>query len=502
MNQNILEIFNSNIIKWYPFIKDKSIIQIGLNEHITKELKRNFNNVKVIENIQELESNTKYNYVLVYGCENYNNIIEKIIDILDEDGKLLIIGNNETGINNWSKYNIENETGILRLENHHKKFNTINQIKSELKEKGILNINTFFAFPDYKTSELIINEKFKVEKGHIEKYNPNISENEIKVFDEIKVLKTIITNSPETMNFFANSYFIEASKKEEYNDIRYISFNNCRKEQYQLMTIIKDDVVEKIPANEEANKHIENMINIINDIKSEEIKVLDYEKDGKIYSKLIKNEKTLDRILSSNSNDIEKITQILNKLKEILLKNSIKYIDCKDKIEFKTDENILQELNYMKKGYWDMITKNCFYINDEFIFFDQEWEKDYLPVEFILYRSIINSYDLVRKIDVDKLLEKLNILQYKAFFDEIDEKLREEIIDKQIHEAMYKKDNLKAIDNLINDNKSYLKELENKDCYIKKLEKYVEDLKNDNSKKQEYIKILEENAAKKKRKLF
>ena len=165
-------------------------------------------------------------------------------------------------------------------------------------------------------------------------------------------------------------------------------------------------------------------------------------------------------------------------------------------------KNILQELNYMKKGYWDMITKNCFYINDEFIFFDQEWEKDYLPVEFILYRSIINSYDLVRKIDVDKLLEKLNILQYKAFFGEIDEKLREEIIDKQIHEAMYKKDNLKAIDNLINDNKSYLKELENKDCYIKKLEKYVEDLKNDNSKKQEYIKILEENAAKKKRKLF
>lgn len=499
MNQDKLEIFNSNIIKWYPFKKDKSIIQIGLNEYITKELEEKLRSVKTIENIEDLSSDIKYNYILIYGYENYNDIIEKVIRILDENGKILIIGNNQLGINNWSKYDIENKKGILRLENNHEKIKTLSYVKKELEKNNLTKINTFFAFPDYKTSELIINENFKIEKSHIEKYNPNISEDEIKVFDEIKVLKTIVSNTPEMINFFANSYFIEVSKEENSNDIKYVSFNNCRKEQYQLMTIIKDDVVEKLPANDKADKHIKNMIDIISDIKDENIKILDYEKDGKIYSELIKNQKTLDRILSSNSNDIEKIVQILNKLKDILLKNSVKYQECKDKLNIEKDEETLQSLNFMKKGYWDMIPKNCFYINEEFVFFDQEWEKDYLPVEFIIYRSIINSYDLVRKINVDELLEKLNIIQYKELFEEIDEKLREEIVDKQIHEAMYKNDNLKAVDNLINENKSYWEEIIRKDEYIKNLERYVEELKNDNINKQEYIKILEKNASKKKK---
>ena len=145
----------------------------------------------------------------------------------------------------------------------------------------------------------------------------------------------------------------------------------------------------------------------------------------------------------------------------------------------------------MKNGYWDMISKNCFYIDGKFVFFDQEWEKQYLPIEFIIYRSIINSYDLVRKINVDELLEKLNILKYKEFFDEIDKELRKEILDEEIFDAMYKKENLKAIDNLINENKSYLEEINNKDEYIKKLEQYYSDLKEDNNKKQEYINSLE-----------
>lgn len=498
MNQDRLEVFNSNIIKWYPFKNYKSIVQIGLNEHITGELKEKFENVQVIENIEDLSFDIEYDYILIYGYEKYSDIIKKVIETLNENGKILIIGNNQLGINNWSKYDIDNnKKGTLRLENYHEKIKTLNYVKKELEENNLTEINTFFSFPDYKTSELIMNENFKIEINHIEKYNPNIYEDEIKLFDEIKVLKAIISNAPEMINFFANSYFIEASKKENINDVKFVSFNNCRNEQYQLMTIIKDEVVEKLPTNDKANEHIDNMIKIINNIENDDIQILDYEKDGKIYSKLIKNEQTLDKILSDNSNDMEKIVEIINKFKDTLLKKSVKYPECKDILQIEKDEETLQSLNYMKKGYWDMIPKNCFYINEEFIFFDQEWEKDYLPVEFIIYRSIINSYDLVRKINVDELLKKLNIIQYKDFFEELDKELREEIVDKKIHEAMYKKDNLKAVDNLINENISYLEEIERKDQYIKNLEKYVEELKDDNVKKQEYIKILEKNTRKK-----
>lgn len=490
MNQDKLEKFNSNIIKWYSFDNNKTILQIGINKYITKELKKKFISVSVINNPEEIEQRIKYDYILIYGYERYKNLIEIVKNVLNDTGKILIIGNNGLGINNWSKYDINRQNGVLNLEDNNK-IKTINCIENEI-ENNNLNINNiFYVFPNYRTAELIINKNFKIGKGQIDKYNPDISEEEIKVFDEKNVLKTVISSSPEMLDIFANSYFIEVSNEKSENDIKYVSFNNCRKEQYQLMTIIKDDVVEKLPANEEANKHIANMTNIIQNVKDENIEILDYEKDGKIYSKLIKNETTLDQVLYEKIDDINAIVNILNDLKNILLKNSLKYEQCNDKLTFRTDEDLMKNLNYMKNGYWDMISKNCFYIDKKFIFFDQEWEKEYLPVEFIIYRSVINSYDLVRKINLDELLERLNILKYKKFFNEIDKKLRDEIIDEEIYDAMYKKENLKAIDNLINENKSYLEEMNNKDIYIKRLEQYYSDLKEDNRKKQEYINSLE-----------
>lgn len=492
MNQNKLEIFNSNIIKWYPFEKDKEILQIGINQYITRELEKKAKYINAIQDIQDLKENKKYDYILIYGNQNIENIIEKIVPILNTDGKILIIGNNDFGINNWSKYDKEsNKKGVIGLQNNNK-IKTIKNIEDELHKNNFTEINTFFVFPDYKATELIVNQNLKIE-DYIDKYNPNIFENEIKVFDEIKVLKNILTNNPDSIKFFANSYFIEVSKVKINNDIRYVSFNNCRKEQYQLMTVIKDDIVEKLPATEKANNHTQNMIETIKNIKEENIEILDYEVDGKIYSKLMKNEKTLDKILALED-DIEKIAQILNQYKNSLQKNSLKYEECKDKIKDET----LQKLHFLEKGYWDMIPKNCFYIDNKFIFFDQEWEESYLPVEFILYRAIINSYDLVRKINVDELLEKMKILEYKEVFEKIDNRLREKILDQEVYEIMYNKNNLKAIDNLINENKMYIDELNKKEEYIKNLEKYVEELKEDNTKKQEYIGILE----KKKRKIF
>ena len=268
------------------------------------------------------------------------------------------------------------------------------------------------------------------------------------------------------------------------------------------MTIIKDNVVEKLPTNDKAQKHINNMKKIIEDIKNENIEILDYEENSQIYSKLVKNEKTLDRVLALEYDNIEKLAQILNDYRNILLQNSLKYSECKEKININGNSEQLEQLNYLKNGYWDLIPKNCFYINQKFIFFDQEWEEDYLPVEFILYRAIINSYDLVRKINVEELLQKLNIAQYKEIFEKLDEQIREKIVDKEIFEAMYKKEKLKAVDNLINENKFYNEENQRKDEYIKKLEKYIEEIKQDNTKKQEYITVLEDQLTKKKKRFF
>ncbi len=123
MEQEKLKVFNSNIIKWYPFEKerDNNILQIGINEEITKELQSKFKNVDIIElNKNEdlelkKESNIKYDYILIYGYQNYDDIIKELIPLTNESTKILIIFENKFGINNWSKYYKENsDYGIMR----------------------------------------------------------------------------------------------------------------------------------------------------------------------------------------------------------------------------------------------------------------------------------------------------------------------------------------------------------------------------------------------------
>ena len=74
MNQDKLEKFNSNIIKWYPFDNNKTILQIGINNYITKELRKKFISVNVINDIEEIEQSLKYDYILIYGYERYKRI--------------------------------------------------------------------------------------------------------------------------------------------------------------------------------------------------------------------------------------------------------------------------------------------------------------------------------------------------------------------------------------------------------------------------------------------
>lgn len=123
MEQEKLKVFNSNIIKWYPFEKerDNNILQIGINEEITKELQSKFKNVDIMElNKNEdlelkKESNIKYDYILIYGYQNYDDIIKELIPLTNESTKILIIFENKFGINNWSKYYKENsDYGIMR----------------------------------------------------------------------------------------------------------------------------------------------------------------------------------------------------------------------------------------------------------------------------------------------------------------------------------------------------------------------------------------------------
>ena len=485
--------FNENIINWYNFKENSKILLIGNNEVIKNNLiKRNLY-VEIYEEIfknNQEEKNKYYEYIIIYGIENKNINIENMEKYLKNEGTILVIGNNDYGIQNWNRYLDRKDYGIKKLE---EKNDYKNNILNILDKTTLKNNNIFYVFPNYREAEIIINKKYKIQSNQLGKYNNKTNKKEIKIFDENKVLENIINYNPKMLEFFANSFIVELSNYDIDTKERYISFNNYRNEEYRLMTIITEERVEKRAVTSKAKRHINQMKRIVEETKKLGINNLDYVEDGRVYSKLIKNERTLDEVLADKYQNLEEIAIVLNEIKRKLEEKSIPYEECEKEIKIRKYEGI-EKMKFLKNAFWDMVPKNCFYINGEYIFFDQEWVANYLPVEFIIYRSVINSYNLVKQINVDKLLERLNILQYKKVFEKIDNELRNQIVNEKYYREKYLIEE-KTIENIINDNKRYLEIIENYQKENIKKEKYIIALETEDKRKAEYIRTLEEKRA-------
>ena len=205
-----------------------------------------------------------------------------------------------------------------------------------------------------------------------------------------------------------------------------------RKHEYKIKTIMDDEYVYKYPSNNESKKHIEETKENIEIIKESNLKTLDDYNENGIISKFSK-EKTLDEIIielfKNNQKDeaIDLMKRFKNEIKEKLKPRDIEK-NVFDKYEIKYNKEDLLSMYFVKDGLWDLIFQNCFFINQEFYFYDQEWKEENLPIDFIMYRAVkyfgrlkkyISDEDLYKILEIDKGKIKL--------FDELDDKIQEKI---------------------------------------------------------------------------
>lgn len=535
--QYLKKFFNKNIeniLNWYEFKEKSSILEIGANlGDITVMLAQNhcFYKIHSVEFCQEkvdiikervktinlkndkkievdlvskkklISNNEKYDYITLIGIDkiinriyensevDFKERIKKIFKFvkkhLNNGGKVFIAFDNYLGIRNFSYCN---ENGQVLLEDKElKKYSifTKQNIIDISEKEGFFELKTFYPFPDYQNSDVIFSDDCKNIENNIKNYTEKHIKDYYKIFDQHQVMYNIIKSSGKNLPIFSNSIFIELSNKNECieeKNVKFISFNNSRKEEYRLVTIIDEKSVEKIPLTESSNQHLENIKNNIIYLRNINIKTLDYVKENKVFSKYISNYSTLDQIIAQNWNNENYIKELFNLIRSYLLQSKEEYDEKKSeniiKIIGEENKNLLKELKFIKYGFWDMIPKNCFYIDNELYFFDQEWMVEYLPVEFIIYRGIINCYDYVKKVNVNDIFTSLGILKYIDIFEKLDNHLRSKIIENI--ELNENEKNVKNISDVINENK-----------FVNNLKREVEMYKRENLKKEKYILTLE-----------
>ena len=509
-----------NLVYAYDFKSDSTVLEIGahlgeitgaLCERCAKVISVEPNETRarailkrysdkdnleiIVTEISKIKFEENFDYITLFGILEYaqeifdteNPALDLIVyckKMLKPNGKLLIATDNKFALKSYIGENDEctgiTFDSITGYKNSNKQYKLgKKKIEDILKKSGMDYYKFFYPLPDYKLPSLIFTDEYLPSSSKINGYFPYYRDNSLVFYSEVDAYDAIIKENKEMFPFFANSYFIVVSQSEFKEDIKYVSFNNYRKEEYQLMTKIREDIVEKTSINAKSKKHLEQMMDNIKNLNSKNINILDEVCEDKVVSKFI-DLKLASQLVSDNLERPEEIIKILNKYREKISILSTEY-DEKEKTIFEKyipniDRNILNKFRYLKNGYWDMILKNCFIIDGECVFFDQEWLEENVPIEFLVYRSIVNIEKLRSKIEEYQLYEKMKIKEYITLFEELDRKIGKDIMDEKIFSFYQRKHKNPIYDNyaLEDENIKLTKQNENISKQNVELKKYLE----------------------------
>ena len=479
---NALNLLKANIISWYDFNDNSNLLLIGSNlGEIEKDLQSKLRIVS-ISNLEENQNfDEKFDYILIKDEIQNLNFAKQF---LNENGTIFLLVNNRFGITNFVK---ENNFEIIG--NNSSNLYTKSGIERIINEAGFSNYKFFYPLPNYEITNAIFSDDYLPQYDSTKLMNNNIYENsEEIVIDELKALK-IVTKDGKFKEF-ANSYLIEINPKSKQ---KFISYNNSRKEEYRLCTKISDDCVEKESASKKAVDHILQIKDNIENLKNHGLEIIDWEQDLRIFSNFM-NEKMLYQIVVEkiNNSEIEDAISIIqnwfNYLKEHFGNDRTDVLN-----EFIQNENYdLSKLTIVKKAYIDLVFENTFIIEERFVFFDQEWVFENLPLEFILYRAINNMYmynqEIQNKLSKEDLLERFGLLEFLKLFEQSEKMIQDVIIDKNMENYYNNPDtNFGKIELLEEEEKKKEKYIQELTSEKGELEANYNLLKIEEEKKQNYI---------------
>ena len=525
-----------NILCWYPIPKNATILEIDANlgevtgllcekgkkviaieENISKasaisKRYENKNNLEVkTENIKPSEEE-KFDYVVIYQPEK----IELAKNLVKPNGTILLATNNRFGIAYFAGASFKGKIYDTILAEQGPLYGK-KEIEKLLQEQGLNQYQFYYPLPNYKMPNVIFSEQYMPNENTTKMmYNIMYEKGSVVVFDELKALKQLTKNG--LFDFFANSYLVEIKmpEKKQTNPIHFISFNNNRKEEYQLATILEENKIKKQMISPKARKHMKSIELNTKNLKKLGFHMIDEIVEDEVISQYIEGDtfdkKIVTLLLQGNIEEAYGwIEKWYDYLKQKLLKN--KRSDFNENIQASPEE--LEGLTILKNGYIDLVFENTFYQNDEFLFFDQEWYADGIPIEFLLYRAIQNMYaynlEIENKYPKQKVLEKFGLITYIELFQRIEQYIQKDIIDEkmievnkqslaQLHDINYTSILLNQIQDFEENDKKQNQYIYDLETDNKNKQKYIESLEEDNRNKQKYIEELEEQIQEKKEK--
>lgn len=378
------------ILGWYSFKENASIEYVDSAN---------------IKDLDSLGSGLDY-IVLKSDFEKEQNVISLLKQLKEKlnpvSGKLFIIMNNRLGIRYFcGDKEIYSQKVYAGIDNY-KYESVVNgrmydkaTMREMLCEAGYDVFRFYSVYPGLENPSHIFSEDYIPNENLTHRFCPSYGSPDTVFVEEKAMYQQLVRNG--MFHSMANAYLVEcAVSEEELCDVLHVTSSYERGKEDALFTIIHGDFVEKKAVYSDGKKRLKVIDDNLNALALKGLKVV----KGKIINDSYVMEKIeadtvqlyLEKLVRT---DKEKFISEMNRFRDCIMASS-------KRTESQGDEVILEE------GYPDMVPLNCFYVDGEYVFYDQEFTLPNCPANMIIWRMIETfyaaDYDANRFCDRDRMI--------------------------------------------------------------------------------------------------
>lgn len=422
-----------SILNWYDFNENSNALEIGSGygaitgllcdrcktvtcvesqtykaEALARRYKNRTNMDIYVGNILDMNFDRKFDYIVMLGIleyqgsgskgkEQYIAFINRIKELLADNGKILIATENRYGIRYFCG---EKEPfsdipfyGINRYPNGCDAYAFDRRELIDIVRESGLQYKFYYPVPDYKHAQMIFTDEYLPKSSLRERIVPYYKDKLTLVALEKDLYDDLVANN--VFPFFANSFLLECGFDNHFCDVYSAALSTDRGSEHGFATVIKENNVEKRALDKIGCTSLKVIYDNMKNIEKHGINIVRHDLESMKLSMPFINKKTLsDMLKEALRNDKEKFIEMFDLLYEQILKSS-EHVDDKYNALRKSACDIRNYGTILRKAYIDMIPINCFYDEGKLIFFDQEFVRDSFPASYTMFRALKYTYSFI-----------------------------------------------------------------------------------------------------------
>lgn len=386
------------LLGWYPFRKDSKLLYVtDATDNLTDLFKERVAKVTcaVSSDLNKYAAQT-FDYVVAIGVLEQSlqpaKVLRQCRILLKSSGILLLGVDNRLGLRYFcgdrDKYTqrsfdgIENYRKIMPKERELLRGHAYSryEILDMLGQAGMTQHKSYSVLPDLEFPQLIYAEDYLPKEELSIRYFPVYHYPDTVFLEEEYLYTDMIKNG--LFHATANAYLLECSAKEAGAPIRQVTISADRGRENAMYTMIRENnEVVKQAAYPEGVKRLRILQDNMQELRERGISVVDSRLEQDRYvMPYLEGEIAVAYFQRILKEDKDKFISQVDRFRALILQSS----EC----VAKTGDEII-----LKKVYLDMVPLNCFYVNDEFVFFDQEFYIENASANVAIVRLIDIIYN-------------------------------------------------------------------------------------------------------------